>query len=192
MKSSKRTSRHSESITSIQLTLSQEAFHAKTFPSQTQTVRDLMDHVLASGKRCLELSARLGHLGLLSKMLLTSKTWDTESSRLTWKVRGMKLKHLIFRLVPSHYNAWNGTYGLLPRPTASDHKGAPMKRYRGSIHSHGNFREVIREKETDGNYPRPEFVEWVKGFPIGWTDLNHSETLSLQESRSKSSKPSKQ
>lgn len=37
-----------------------------------------------------------------------------------------------------------------------------------------NFREVIREAPTDGIYPKPAFVEWVKGFPNDWTDLSRS------------------
>jgi hypothetical protein len=36
--------------------------------------------------------------------------------------------------------------------------------------------EVIREDETDGLYPHPEFVEAMMGFPIGWTELEPSET----------------
>jgi hypothetical protein len=58
-----------------------------------------------------------------------------------------------------------------PTPTTSDSKGASAKRYKGSPHSHGNLREVIRDGETDGQYPNPEFVEWMMGFPIGHSAL---------------------
>jgi len=44
------------------------------------------------------------------------------------------------------------------------------------IGKHGNLREVIRNGEKDGQYPHPEFVEWMMGFPIGHTDLKHLET----------------
>lgn len=59
-----------------------------------------------------------------------------------------------------------------PTPTTSDAKGASSKRFLGSDESHGNLREVIRAGETDGQYPHPEFVEWMMGFPTGHTDLN--------------------
>ena len=38
----------------------------------------------------------------------------------------------------------------------------------------GNHPEV--RKPLDGGTLNPEWVEWLMGFPRGWTDLNHSET----------------
>ena len=31
-------------------------------------------------------------------------------------------------------------------------------------------------KEGIGKHPNPQFLEWLMGFPTGWTDLEHSET----------------
>ena len=31
-------------------------------------------------------------------------------------------------------------------------------------------------KEGTGRHPNPQFLEYLMGFPIGWTDLEHSET----------------
>jgi hypothetical protein len=36
----------------------------------------------------------------------------------------------------------------------------------------------------------PQWVEWLMGYPIGWTALNASETPSFRKSRKSSAKPS--
>jgi hypothetical protein len=133
-------------------------------------VREKM--TVTSGLNISGLYKRSSPVGLLVKMLLISPIWESRLSIPIWKVSTTMCKRLIFRLTPLVYQRWNGTCGLLPRPTASDAKGASAKRFRTSPHNHGNFREMIRETLNDGQYPNPEFVEWVKGFPAGWTDLN--------------------
>lgn len=64
-----------------------------------------------------------------------------------------------------------------PTPTATDWKGSTGK---------GSRKGTLAERlatlcEADGKtvYPHPEFVEALMGFPVGWTDLEDSETLSL-------------
>lgn len=63
---------------------------------------------------------------------------------------------------------------LLPTPTARDyrggHKGTDCVRKR-TPNGHGcQLNDLV-----DGPL-NPTFVEWVMGFPIGWTDLEDSET----------------
>lgn len=111
-----------------------------------------------------------GRLGLLVRMLLTTKTWASNWSYLIWKAQDTKCNHLVFHLRLVDYLPWNGTFGLLPRPMKMDYKGTSKNRFRGSKTCRRNFRETIREKSTDGTYPNPEFAEWVKGLPIGWTE----------------------
>ncbi len=73
------------------------------------------------------------------------------------------------------------TQALLPTPSTSDAKGASAKRFNGSAHSHGNLREVLRSGPTAGQYPHPEFVEYMMGYPTGHSDLKPSATpLSLK------------
>ncbi len=143
-----------------------------------------------SGRKCCELYKVAGLDGSLPKMFM-----DTLASVLTklphrWSLTASPSGRLIFTLAPLDYQRWNGTSGLLPRPMASDSKGAGKRRYRTSPKCRGNFREVIRETSSDGIYPRPEFVEWVKGFPEGWTDSSLSETPSPQLCHSSSARPS--
>ena len=127
---------------------------------------------VTSGLNISGLYKKSGPVGLFAKTLLESSVWESKLSCPIWKVLVTQSNVLILRLTQSAYQQWNGTSGLLPRPTVSDAKGSPAKRYRTSQHCRGNFREVIRETLADGQYPLPEFVEWVKGFPEGWTELD--------------------
>jgi len=125
-----------------------------------------------SGLKCLELLKRSTQFSLWQKTftdcLLSTMVIQSKESVPTWKLLVTKSRSfLIVRLMPLIYQRWNGTYGLLPRPLASDRKGAKKTRTR-TTENLGYFREVIREKSTDGIYPNPEFVIWLKGFPEGW------------------------
>jgi hypothetical protein len=50
---------------------------------------------------------------------------------------------------------------LWPTPVARDHKGVGMK---------GQLPTTVWQSEGSGSL-NPEWVEWLMGFPIGWTDL---------------------
>jgi len=56
--------------------------------------------------------------------------------------------------------------GLWPTPDASPHK------YR----LQGDSQQSRSLNGVHGGKLNPEWVEWLMGFPIGWTDLEDSET----------------
>ena len=63
--------------------------------------------------------------------------------------------------------------GLLPTPSAHEHK------YRLKGNSQASKCLEARARRTGKDFQlNPQFVEEMMGFPIGWTDLNHSETQS--------------
>ena len=128
-----------------------------------------------SGRKLLEFCPKSGRIGLLVKTLLTFSTWGSMDSFLIWKISATRQQRLVFRLTQLVYQRWNGTSGLLPRPMKSDSKGSGYDRYLGSKKCKGNFREVIRDSKEDGIYPNPDFAEWVKGFPIGWTLIQNED-----------------
>ena len=66
---------------------------------------------------------------------------------------------------------------LLPTPSASDYRGAPNDRFFGGGRCHNNLREIV-EVTPLGTIGRlnPMWVEWLMGYPIGWTELSASET----------------
>jgi hypothetical protein len=71
--------------------------------------------------------------------------------------------------------------GLFPTPDASN-RGA-RKDPENSGHQI-NLVDIVGSRKLN-----PGFVEWLMGYPIGWTDLVASETQSSRKSRKKSSAP---
>jgi hypothetical protein len=71
---------------------------------------------------------------------------------------------------------------LLPTPRAADGT-------KGIRTAEGTAKERLRRKNgqdlptTIGGRLNPAFVEWLMGYPIGWTDLKDSETQSCRKSR---------
>lgn len=66
---------------------------------------------------------------------------------------------------------------MMPTVTASDSRGAMIGRFAGGGHYRGNLSELL-ELTPMGLAGRmnPEWTEWFMGYPIGWTELNASET----------------
>lgn len=88
-------------------------------------------------------------------------------------------KHHVGRLLQPHELV------LLPTIGANEFKGSGAKRWKGSKDFRGSkMSEGLRICSTDPIYLNPSFAEAVMGFPIGWTELNPSETQSYQSLRS--------
>ena len=124
---------------------------------------------------------RLNQLDLFGSSLKTSKgtsVLDCKKSLATWKVlvieqRGeysqrVKLAH---RTRESESTSW-------PTPRASEYKDC------GSVgsksHTHMDKRSYLCAKVKDPKMPlgmlNPDWVEWLMGVPIGWTELGSWET----------------
>jgi hypothetical protein len=65
---------------------------------------------------------------------------------------------------------------MLPTPAQTDYKGESQFAKYNNPHRTSDA-IVYQDGKKTGMKLQPEFVEWMQGFPIGWTDLNHSETL---------------
>lgn len=66
--------------------------------------------------------------------------------------------------------------GILPTPTVNEAKNNPSTSFQWSRNDSLNVeaaKAIGHTKETIGNDMRlnPQFVEWMMGFPTGWTDL---------------------
>jgi hypothetical protein len=161
---------------------------------------------VTSGRKCLESCGSSGPLGLLERMLLESSAWNSTLVVLTWKVKGIPSGRSLFQLAASvpgtdgsgvlllptptapgkhqvgRITEWGGSknpYRILPTPTARDYRapGLPEKR---------EARMRVRAQplpEVIGGMLNPQWVEWLMGFPIGWTDYDVS---AMQSSRNKS------
>ena len=168
----------------------QEDSHASRSQSLEQR-RDLRTPVI-SGRKCAVLLRNCGPITCLAKMLLTSSIWGSTKRSLTWQRRDMLFGHSYFLLVPSAHGMNASellSWGLMfPTPLAAD-TGSRTRTERISISPNGAF----RRKKRDGRYwsaglsetiyfltpvtdPslrfNPEWVEWLMGFPQGWTEIS--------------------
>jgi len=76
-------------------------------------------------------------------------------------------------------------YNLWPTPVARDFKGQGMSRERRATREPDNLCSAVAE--TDGSGPlNPQWVEWLMGFPTGWTELEPSEMPSSRRSSKRS------
>lgn len=131
---------------------------------------------VTSGLKCSALFRSSGLLGSLARMfpdwfeLYLTKYLRISNRRVT--PRG----HTLSRLVKSGRSLQGKGSLLWPRPTT----GAPLCGGTGNFRQMEALRDagIITEEErrnlTQGNGGRsnPALMEWLMGFPIGWTDLN--------------------
>lgn len=160
-----------------QLTLFQVDFRAN--PSQKRDSDEESRMTVSSGQKCCELSKSCGLLGLLERMLLTSSIWRSTMCYLTWKPKVTKQGRLWFQLAASALFTNDTDLQSWPTPTAMDGADGLAKRYRKD--ANGTRSMLLSQKVNylagggDGQL-NPEWVEWLMGFPIGWTELERSET----------------
>ena len=108
-----------------------------------------------------------------------------------WPRAGTLRNGMLYRRRPWVLPTYAKGCGYLPTPTAPDAKGRSGK---GHVHRHGakkladvlptpNSSNGLRGGKQDGHYPwkwgvpgdpgysalNPDFVEWMMGWPIGWT-----------------------
>tara|TARA_R100000700_G_C3179653_1_gene156594 strand:- start:7525 stop:7992 length:468 start_codon:yes stop_codon:yes gene_type:complete len=71
-----------------------------------------------------------------------------------------------------------GAVRLWPTPRASEWKGVGPLGSKSHLHrlEKGYLDASVQEAEQVTGKLNPTWVEWLMGFPIGWTDLNNSET----------------
>lgn len=89
---------------------------------------------VTSGQNILDSYGKLGHVGLLGRMLLASSIWDSTLCWLTWKVKATPQSRLLFQLSPSMPSTEEIESGLLHTPTAKANQMSPsmMDRDNGS------------------------------------------------------------
>ena len=98
---------------------------------------------------------------------------DLPWSSVTLPTWGMTRSGFVFRH-PTAERPINATgSGLWPTPRAADHKGSPNPQAALKARARGygpNLPEAVAES-TGGGTLNPAWVEWLMGWPIGWTDL---------------------
>ena len=151
---------------------------ANLSPSQVEKkVKMIRD---TSGQSILDLSKNVGQLGLLEKMLVdTLNSVSTPLSR-TWRVKTTPLGRLVFQLRASAPTTKEKESGLWRTPDAHGGRGPSSekrmkmkleKKMPISLNDQVAHLRGGREKTT--GQLNPTWVEWLMGYPSGWTDLNH-------------------
>jgi hypothetical protein len=83
---------------------------------------------------------------------------------------------------------WMARAGKLwPTPTTRDYKGANSAEHLAKARGHHDQPpNAVKMAGHSGGQLNPTWVEWLMGFPTGWTDLKPSEMPSSRKSSSKS------
>lgn len=137
-------------------------FHKQACAGERQTTA-------TSGLKCLESFERQSPLGLLEKTLLGSSLWHSTACAMIWKRKVTKSGRLLFQLAPLGRRTSEIGFGLLPTPTLGGIDDTNDRAFlKKQLHAHF-FRAT-------GWKLQPSFVEWMMGFPTGWTVLKPSVT----------------
>ena len=126
---------------------------------------------VGSGRKCIALLRKQNLVSYCLKMLLVSETWDSTMFYLTWKPAATPRGRLLFRLVPSGRSTVEIGASYWPTPSANDnrdrgHLGMPAIQRRMKKGKQLNLGMVVSDKCGALN---PDWVEWLMGFPIGWS-----------------------
>jgi len=125
-----------------------------------------------SGRKCIDLLKLSGRDGSLPRTLLGTSAWGSTMCWLTWKDRVTPAGRLLFQLVPSMPDTAEIESGLWPTMTVADHSGHAQTADNKTPGQTGG----TTLPGAAGGQLNPQFVEWLMGFPSGWTDLKPSET----------------
>ncbi len=98
---------------------------------------------------------------------------DLETFSGTWPHSGTMQNGIAYRRQPSVPTTFELERGFLPTPLASE------TGWRRTPYAQGG----LALSTVIGGPANPLYVEWMMGFPIGWTDLQPSETQSYLKSQ---------
>jgi len=80
---------------------------------------------------------------------------------------------------------------MWPTPTTRDYKGANSDEHPAKARGHHDqLPNAVKMAGDKAGSLNPTWVEWLMGFPTGWTDLKPSEMPSSRKSSRKSEKQS--
>ena len=161
-----------------QLTLFPEDFPASRSPVPGSSEARTM--TVTSGRKCSELYGNSGPLGCLVRMCLESSIWHSTRCLLIWKRKDTKSRRSLFQLAVLTPRTEETGSQFWPTPST----GAGLCGGTGNFQQLQSLREagVITEEERrnmsqgNGGKLNPEWIEWLMGYQIGWTELNASET----------------
>ena len=144
------------------------------------------------GLKCSELSENLRRVGLSVRTYLESCELQRTTFARTWSVRATKSGYLILKLRLSERRTDGNESRLLPTPCATlgtnggpnqrDSSGRPGLQMAAKMwptprandaEKRGMISDDLRNglPAQAGGQLNPDWVEWLMGYPIGWTNL---------------------
>ncbi|EKO25398.1 hypothetical protein LEP1GSC104_3486 [Leptospira interrogans str. UI 12621] len=171
------------------LTWFREDFLAKTFQSQVKE-SESKGSGQVFGKKCLESFAKFDHVTHSWKIPHFLPSVESIEFSGTWPRWGMMLNGECWeRTTPELLTSESG-FGFLPTPVATNGSG---NRSPGSSKFRPSLIEMARKNTwpskksedglataVNGGPLNPMWVEWLMGWPLGWTDLEPLETAKFQ------------
>ena len=131
-----------------------------------------MERSLVFGLRCGELLASYDQKLSFWKTCQESLPWGSEKYSEDWPQSGMMQNGKLYQLEKREEHP-KLEEGFLLWPTPSAHKPEQRTQYK-----QGGYPLFYRILEREGKLHigkkykiHPDFVNWLMGFPIGWTDL---------------------
>ena len=135
-----------------------------------------------SGRKLLKSFPKSSPMLSFSKTLLESESWVSTVSSLNWRTLLTPSLRGLFQLEASANRSGGIDAGFLPSPTRSVRNG--------TLQEYGGSNNPYRGSEDSKQYLSPSLVEWMMGFPEGWTDFGCSATASSQQSHTNFLRPS--
>lgn len=169
------TSECSQAIASEQMELlprsSVAGFPARTL-AQPASVQDLRASILAYGRNTLDWLAKLDPRSSSWKTAQSCLVQGLETFSETWPRSGTMRDGIAYRRPSLVRPTAEIASGLLPTPRKSRGYTNPTL---GTSYGAGCLTTEMLGRPVLGVRPLPQFVEWMMGFPIGWTELAPSE-----------------
>ena len=146
---------------------------------------------VTSVRKCAESLRNCGPVTCLARMLLTSSIWGSTKRSLIWKRRDMPSGHSYFLLAPSvrgmsgnELSSWGlifptplatdmGTKGRMPKVLMTSRGRSAGGGQTGDIGRRAcqkRYTSSIKKEDAVAMRINPEWVEWMMGFPKGWTE----------------------
>ena len=140
---------------------------------------------VTSGRKCCELYRKSGPLGSLVRTLLVSSAWRSTGSQFWPTPTAMDARGLDRNLrkdaTGERSILLSQKIAMFPTPTARDYKSPDLNP------ESERFSQKTELNSAVGGLLNPTWVEWLMGFPLGWTELSASETPLCHSSSTQSS-----
>lgn len=128
-----------------------------------------------SGLKCSAFVETQGPVGSLLKMCLASLRWNSTACLLTWKAKATRQGRLYFRLAASAPRTDENGFGLWATPAAAVAREFYPTPTTQDAKNNGSKSQQARNtpplNAVAGGPLNPNWVEWLMGYPAGWTDL---------------------